>query len=80
MREIVDKHFSDNWVISFYMGFIVDLQETFEPYKAAMKALNNTMHKSNVAELSQRHAAMVRRWLTRVNDTRIVVPYFLLLR
>ena len=27
MREIVDKHFPDNWVISVYMGIIVDLSE-----------------------------------------------------
>ena len=25
MREIVDKHFPDNWVIAYYMGFTVDL-------------------------------------------------------
>lgn len=22
MREIVDKHFNDNWIISFYMGWV----------------------------------------------------------
>ena len=26
MREIVDKHFPDNWVISYYLGFTVDLR------------------------------------------------------
>jgi magnesium-transporting ATPase (P-type) len=25
MREIVDKHFPDNWVIAYYMGYTVDL-------------------------------------------------------
>ena len=25
MREIVDKHFADNWVIAYYMGYTVDL-------------------------------------------------------
>ena len=33
MREIVDKHFSDNWVISYYMGVTVDLTEVWEPFK-----------------------------------------------
>ncbi len=33
MREIVDKHFPDNWVISLYMGMTVDLGEAWEPYK-----------------------------------------------
>jgi WASH complex subunit strumpellin len=32
MREIVDKHFSDNWVVAFYMGFTVDLTEMWQPY------------------------------------------------
>lgn len=35
MREIVDKHFPDNWVISIYMGIVVDLVEMWEPYRAA---------------------------------------------
>jgi WASH complex subunit strumpellin len=25
MREIVDKHFNDNWIIALYMGHVVDL-------------------------------------------------------
>lgn len=33
MREIVDKFFSDNWVVPFYMGFHVDLQDAWAPYK-----------------------------------------------
>ncbi len=35
MREIVDKHFPDNWVISVYMGTVVDLGEAWEPYKVS---------------------------------------------
>ncbi|EDQ84496.1 uncharacterized protein MONBRDRAFT_34678 [Monosiga brevicollis MX1] len=48
MREIVDKHFPDNWVINLYMGTIVNLAEAWEPYKAASAALNNTLESSNV--------------------------------
>jgi WASH complex subunit strumpellin len=25
MREIVDRHFNDNWIITLYMGHVVDL-------------------------------------------------------
>ncbi|CAF3265995.1 unnamed protein product, partial [Rotaria sp. Silwood2] len=35
MREIVDKHFADNWVINLYMGMTVNLIDAGEPYKAA---------------------------------------------
>ena len=56
MRELVDKHFSDNWVISFYMGFVVDLSIMWEPYKAAMTALKNTLDIQHVREI---HAKQV---------------------
>lgn len=39
MREITDKFFSDNWVISVYMGELVSLIEAWEPYKAARESL-----------------------------------------
>lgn len=35
MREVVDKFFPDNWVVPFYMGFHVDLNDAWEPYKAS---------------------------------------------
>ena len=34
MREIVDKYFCDNWVISLYLGHIVWLPEAWDGYKA----------------------------------------------
>ena len=55
MREIVDKHFPDNWVISYYMGFVVDLAQAWDNYKAAKNALNNTLAVSNVQQAYQRN-------------------------
>eukprot|EP00656_Telonema_subtile_P001385 TRINITY_DN10622_c0_g4_i2.p1 TRINITY_DN10622_c0_g4~~TRINITY_DN10622_c0_g4_i2.p1 ORF type:complete len:1069 (-),score=421.60 TRINITY_DN10622_c0_g4_i2:243-3449(-) len=45
MREVVDRYFPDNWVITFYMGYHLDLFEAWAPYKAAMEAMNNTILK-----------------------------------
>ena len=42
MREIVDRHFADNWVITYYMGFVVELPHAWDGYKAARTALANT--------------------------------------
>lgn len=56
MREIVDKYFPDNWVISVYMGMTVNLMEAWEPYKAAKTALNNTLEPGNIREQACRHA------------------------
>ncbi len=54
MREIVDKHFPDNWVVSVYMGLIVDLGDALEPYRAARTALNNTLSPDNIASQVRR--------------------------
>uniref|UniRef100_A0A8D3D872 WASH complex subunit 5 n=1 Tax=Scophthalmus maximus TaxID=52904 RepID=A0A8D3D872_SCOMX len=57
MREIVDKYFPDNWVISIYMGITVNLVEAWEPYKAAKIALNYTLDSANIKEQATRYAA-----------------------
>ena len=51
MREIVDRHFADNWVITYYMGFVVQLSHAWEPYKAARAALANTTTAANTRVL-----------------------------
>jgi WASH complex subunit strumpellin len=51
MREIVDKHFADNWVLSFYMGYTIDLTVYWEQYKAAKNAMGNTLNIDNIKEL-----------------------------
>jgi WASH complex subunit strumpellin len=60
MREIADKFFADNWVVPFYMGFHVDLQDAWAPYKAAMAALNNIVSKNNVTEVVTKYVCSVR--------------------
>ena len=50
----MDKFFADNFVISIYMGTIVNLIEHWDPYKAAKAALNNTIDSKNIRILAQR--------------------------
>ncbi|XP_065842936.1 WASH complex subunit 5-like isoform X2 [Oscarella lobularis] len=61
MREIVDKHFPDNWVVSIYMGITVNLIDAWEPYRAARAALNNTLEQGNVIEQACRRVSKVQR-------------------
>uniref|UniRef100_A0A670JWH3 WASH complex subunit 5 n=1 Tax=Podarcis muralis TaxID=64176 RepID=A0A670JWH3_PODMU len=68
MREIVDKYFPDNWVISIYMGMCVNLAEAWEPYKAAKMALNYTLDLSNVKEQAGRCASVRERVHTQVQQ------------
>ena len=55
MREIVDRFFPDTWVISIYMGIVIDLIDWWNPYKAAKTALNNTLENSNVKTVAQNY-------------------------
>lgn len=59
MREIVDKHFSDQWMFPFYLGCIVDLSVAWEPFKAARSALKNVLTKKNATAVTQRQAETV---------------------
>ncbi|RXG50961.1 WASH complex subunit strumpellin [Armadillidium vulgare] len=59
MREIVDKFFSDNWVISYYMGKTVNLVDSWDSYKAAKQALNNTLENSNIKEKSLNQGSLI---------------------
>lgn len=56
MREIVDKFFPDNWIISIYMGsLVINLGEVWDSYKAARSALGNTLTSGNIKNQSAKH-------------------------
>ncbi|GIY78616.1 WASH complex subunit 5, partial [Caerostris extrusa] len=68
MREIVDKFFPDNWVVSIYMGMVVNLVDAWEPYKAAKQALCNTIDIANVKEQSQKYYTHVMKMIPQVEQ------------
>ena len=53
MREIVDKHFSDNWVISVYMGYTIDIIDYWKDFRAAKNALTITINNDTVKLLKK---------------------------
>lgn len=63
MREIVDKYFPDNWIVSIYMGITVNLIDSWEPYKAAKAALSNTLDSANVKEISKKYGENLKKLL-----------------
>lgn len=67
MREIVDKHFPDNFVIPLYMGHTVDLTAAWAPYKAAAAAIAATAAPAAVSQQAQRHTKELRRCTTQVD-------------
>lgn len=60
MREIVDKHFYDNWVIPVFLGYLVDLTYEWILYPSAKKAITNTVSEENINKLSQKYRIIAR--------------------
>lgn len=52
MREIVDKHFPDNWIIPVYQGHLVDLTVYWGPFPAARKAMDNNIVVENIKKIA----------------------------
>jgi len=52
MREITDKFFPDNWVVTIHMGFHLNLIDAWNSFKAAKIALGNTIEWANVKKLT----------------------------
>ncbi|XP_015187762.1 PREDICTED: WASH complex subunit strumpellin isoform X2 [Polistes dominula] len=71
MREIVDKFFSDNWVISIYMGIVINLKDWWLPYKAARTALNNNLETSNIRTIAQKHGQKMEELLRETEEVEL---------
>ncbi|XP_077300067.1 WASH complex subunit strump [Arctopsyche grandis] len=67
MREIVDKYFPDNWIVSVYMGITLNLIEVWEPFKAAKLALGNNINSKNIKDISVKHVEQVKKLQQQTN-------------
>ncbi|XP_050294817.1 WASH complex subunit 5 isoform X2 [Anthonomus grandis grandis] len=68
MREVVDKYFPDNWIISVYMGFVINLADAWENFKSAKQALSNTLQYSNIKNVSSTHGKNVPQLLSATSN------------
>uniref|UniRef100_A0A182PF45 Strumpellin n=1 Tax=Anopheles epiroticus TaxID=199890 RepID=A0A182PF45_9DIPT len=68
MREIVDKFFSNNWIVSLYMGITVNLINAWESFKAAKTALTNTLDNGNLKEICHRQRQSMETLLNRTRN------------
>ncbi|KAK9307551.1 hypothetical protein QLX08_002167 [Tetragonisca angustula] len=73
MREIVDRFFPDNWVISIYMGIVINLCDWWLPYKAARTALNNTLESSNVKVIAQNYGQKMKKLISETEEMQSAV-------
>ena len=66
MREICDKHFSDNWVIPIYNGVLIDLTIYWDSFSSAKKALLNNITETQIIRYSKFFTNMVRKSTERI--------------
>lgn len=59
MREIIDKYFNDNWVITTYMGQIIDLTIEWNNYPAAKTALDNIYTSNFIRQLNINNITLI---------------------
>eukprot|EP01128_Nolandella_sp_AFSM9_P012702 TRINITY_DN9532_c0_g1_i1.p1 TRINITY_DN9532_c0_g1~~TRINITY_DN9532_c0_g1_i1.p1 ORF type:complete len:1160 (+),score=275.21 TRINITY_DN9532_c0_g1_i1:17-3496(+) len=67
MREVVDKHFPDNWIIPFYLGFTVDITVEWERYPAAKLALANVTQAKHITPLAMQYYKRIPKILKQLN-------------
>ena len=70
MREIVDRHYADNWVVAYGAGLTVDLLTEWEPYEAASTAMRNAVTPKAARELIDNAS-------TRVDELKTVFKTYL---
>ncbi|CAE8624168.1 unnamed protein product, partial [Polarella glacialis] len=70
MREIVDRHFGDAWVVSYALGCTADLMAMWAPYPAAMQALGAAITPTTVRQLQDQH-------LERMTEVRLQLQEYL---
>lgn len=68
LREIVDKHFYDNWIVPVFMGYVVDLTNEWQVYDAAKVAIDNTVSVRGVAQFAERLKGMAKKVCNKLVD------------
>lgn len=63
MRQICDKFFSNNWIISLYMGLTVNLVDAWDGYKAAKTAIMNILQPEQVKAVTVANDIVLKRSL-----------------
>ncbi|KAG5475401.1 hypothetical protein LSCM1_03514 [Leishmania martiniquensis] len=61
MKELVEKHFADNWVVHYYAGYTADLSAAWAAFPAARAALLRTLETHSVTYHVQRMCAALSR-------------------
>ncbi|KAK7195315.1 Hereditary spastic paraplegia protein strumpellin [Novymonas esmeraldas] len=66
MKELVEKHFADTWVVHYYAGYTAELAVAWAPFSAARLALQRTFEEQSSAYRLQRMRSALTQSITRV--------------
>ena len=72
MREIVDKHFYDNWVVPIFTGYLVDLTWEWRFYKAAKTALRDNISPDRIEEWTTHYNSECKRIINQLTSQILV--------
>lgn len=75
MREIVDKHFYDNWVVPMFLGYLVDLTFEWRLYEAASKAIKNTVQPKSITAYTEYYKERARVSVKALNEKVLLEGY-----
>ncbi|KPI89870.1 hypothetical protein ABL78_1039 [Leptomonas seymouri] len=64
MKEIVERHFTDNWVVHYYAGYTADLSVAWAAFPAAREALRHTLEPHSI----KYHLQLMRNMLSRSTE------------
>ena len=68
MFDIVSKHFHDNFVISFYMGYTIDINEYWKDFKEAHSALEFNMKTSTLKDKKNTNFSKIKSLDLKIKD------------
>ena len=68
MFDIVSKHFHDNFVISFYMGYTIDINEYWKDFKEAHNALDFHMKTNTLKDKKNLHLRKIKELDDKIKD------------
>ena len=68
MFDIVSKHFHDNFVISFYMGYTIDINDYWKEFKEAHSALEFQMKSSALKDKKNNNLRKIKELDNKIKD------------
>lgn len=83
MRTLVDRHFSDNWVVSWGLGCTTDLAVEWDSFRAARSALSGVVSVSRARDIGAAIKSslpdMLKQLAAHTSKTHLSVSFLILL-